>query len=201
MILKNYRGSDNHYGISMSDGRIAFGVKIDDLSYTLCGTNDVADSEWHHIAITRSFDGTLRIMIDGVLDAEATGPSGDISYPNNRPPLHPNDPYLVIGAEKFDLDLDTHPSFSGWMDEVRISNIVRYSENFSIPTEPFIPDENTVALYHFDEGVGNTIGDSSSADGGPSNGHRRYGGVMSGPEWMISDLFLDVHLYFPLIIR
>jgi hypothetical protein len=84
---------------------------------------------------------------------------------------------------------------------VRVSNIVRYSGSFIPPNEPFITDDNTVALYHFDEGVGNTIGDSSTADEGPSDGHRRYGGVISGPEWMISDLFLDFHLYFPLIIR
>jgi hypothetical protein len=200
-ILKNYRGPDNHYGISMAGGRIAFGVKKENLTYSLCGTNDVADDAWHHIAVSRSFDGTMRIMIDGVLDAEADGPPGDISYPNNRPSFHPNDPYLVIGAEKFDLDPNAHPSFSGWIDEVRISDIVRYSGVFTPPSEPFIADENTVALYHFDEGVGNMIGDSSTAAGGPSDGHRNYGGVISGPEWMISYLFLDFNLYFPLILR
>jgi hypothetical protein len=40
-----------------------------------------------------------------------------------------------------------------------------------------------VALYHFDEGYGNTLNDVSGASGGPSNGLRNYGGYTNGPEW------------------
>jgi hypothetical protein len=38
----------------------------------------------------------------------------------------------------------------GSMDELRISNVVRYEESFAPPTEPLESDENTLALFHFD---------------------------------------------------
>ncbi len=48
-------------------------------------------------------------------------------------------------------------------------------------------DANTVGLYHFDEGNGDLITDTSGAPGGPSNGQRRYGGSPPGPAWVLSD--------------
>jgi hypothetical protein len=49
---------------------------------------------------------------------------------------------------------------NGLIDEVRISNIARYSSDFS-PENSFESDENTIALYHFDEGVGTNVFDLS----------------------------------------
>ncbi|NIQ93622.1 MAG: hypothetical protein GWN87_04995, partial [Desulfuromonadales bacterium] len=74
-------------------------------------------------------------------------------------------------------------SFLGWIDELRLSTTLRYEGQFAVPDGPFSPDGDTAALYHFDEGYGNDIGDSSGASGGPSDGFRRYGGVINGPEW------------------
>ncbi|MBI5302973.1 MAG: Ig-like domain repeat protein [Chloroflexi bacterium] len=37
------------------------------------------------------------------------------------------------------------------MDEFRISNNVRYSANFTVPSDPFTCDANTLALWHWDE--------------------------------------------------
>lgn len=51
--------------------------------------------------------------------------------------------------------------FQGEIDEVRISDTVRYTEEFSPPTVPFIPDNNTIALWHFDEGTGTVTRDAS----------------------------------------
>jgi Bacterial Ig-like domain (group 3) len=42
------------------------------------------------------------------------------------------------------------------MDEFRISNDVRYSSNFTVPSDPFVCDANTLALWHFDEVQGAT---------------------------------------------
>jgi hypothetical protein len=170
-------------GVSLADGRIAFGVDNGTESDTLCGITDVADGDWHHVAITRGLDGTMRIFIDGTLDAETTGPSGDIGYPDDHVETHPHDPYLVIGAEKFDLNPILYPSFSGWIDEIHASNILRYVGNFTPSTEPVFPDGSSVALYHFDEGIGDFINDTSGAWGGPSNGFLSYGGDPAGPEW------------------
>jgi hypothetical protein len=117
----------------------------------------------------------------------AGGPGGDISYPDDGVPGNfcggpctNSDPYLVIGAEKHDVA----PSFRGQVDEVRLSTVVRYPAPFTRPSTRFVPDANTAALYHFDEGILDVIGDS--APGGLSNGVRRFGGTPAGPLWVPS---------------
>ena len=177
-------GDYGDYGISLANGRIAFGVNNGTSGITLCGSTNVADGNWHHVAVQRrQGDGLMQIFVDGALDAAGSGPTGDISYRDARPTTLSNDPFLVIGAEKYDLNNSTYPSFRGWIDEVRISDTLRYSGPFPTPSARFSTDGNTMGLYHFNEGYGRTIHDSSGASGGPSNGTRPYGGDPNGPEW------------------
>jgi hypothetical protein len=193
-------GDHGEFGVSLMDGRIAFGVNNGSTGETLCGNTYVVDELWHHIAITRNFNnGQLRIFVDGELDTDVIGPTGDISYRDGRTAQDPDqDPYLVIGARKSDQGL----AFSGWIDEMRISNLIRYVEPFEPPIEPFISDANTVALYHFDTGYGNLIRDLSGAASGPSDGTRIYGGdPKNGPEWEVSSLFPLENVYLPLVFR
>jgi hypothetical protein len=89
-----------------------------------------------HVALVRSRD-ELRLFVDGKLaeTAPARGPltgSGLIS----------------MGGEKF----------SGLIDEFRVSRIGRYDRDFSPVMNP---DRDTLALYHFDEGQGETLTDKS----------------------------------------
>lgn len=188
---------DRKFGLSFGNGRVVFGVSGDGTGdFTLCGTTNVLDNLWHHVAVQRRIsDGYLWIFVDGTLQASADGPDGDISYPDDgvpgnycSGPCTNSDPYLVIGAEKHDAG-SAYPSFNGFVDEVRISNVLRYTTNFSPPSGPFTADANTVALYHFDEGpVGpctGTVVDSSGAPGGPSNGQCNYGGASpAGPVYV-----------------
>jgi hypothetical protein len=176
-------GDYGDYGISLMNNRIAFGVNNGTTGDTLCGTKDVADGNWHHIAVTRQKStGQIRLFVDGKLDTQLVGPIGSIHYNFQRSTVYPNDPYLVIGAEKHDAG-EAFPSFSGWIDEVRYSKHLRYKADFPIPTAPFVTDPTTVALYHFDEGLGDAVNDSSGYLGGPSNGIRMYGGSPPGPMW------------------
>jgi hypothetical protein len=126
------------------------------------------------------------LFVDGALEAEQDGPDGDISYPDDGVPGNfcggpctNSDPYLVIGAEKHDAGTG-FPSFSGFVDEARLSNSLRYTSAFTPSSVPFVPDGSTVALYHFDEGPAGactgTVLDSSGASGGPSQGTCKYGG-------------------------
>ncbi|WP_296753695.1 LamG-like jellyroll fold domain-containing protein [Roseiflexus sp.] len=177
-------GDYGDYGISLYGGRIAFGVATSTASRTICGATNVADGQWHHIAVTRrSSDGQLSIFVDGVLDGQAPGPVGDISYRDGRVAQWPNEPYLVIGAEKHDYDRVAYPSFNGWIDEVRISNTLRYTVSFARPTQPFTPDALTAALYHFDEGAGLIVNDTSGAVDGPANGTLFVDPLSGGPAW------------------
>jgi hypothetical protein len=163
---------------------VAFGIDRLGSGITIRGITNVADTLWHHIAVTRdSATGIIRLFVDGVLESMASGPVGDISYRDGRPTSWPNsDPFLVIGAEKHDAGT-SYPSFNGFIDELRISSVIRYTANFQRPNLPFVTDSNTVGLYHFDEGSGDTVYDVSAYSGGPSNGVRRFGGNPSGPIW------------------
>lgn len=198
--------SNGDYGIAI--GRpapsspirvVAFGCAAGSVGRTIIGSTNVADGNWHHIAATKS-GGAIRIFVDGNLDASASdAPSGSISYDNSRslstrtpnPPAFPtntwdNEPYIVLAAEKHDYDqyVNNSPpqylSYNGFLDELRISDVVRYASSFTPPSAPFASDGNTVALYHFDEGAGATLANSVSS---LSNGVINVGGSPSGPVW------------------
>ena len=172
------------FGISMANGRIAFGANDGSTGYTIYGSSNVADGAWHHVAAVRQTSGVLRVFVDGRLDASsASGPTGNLQYRNGRSLSEPqwtNEPFIVIAAEKHDYDPSSYPSFSGWIDELRISSAALYTNHFPPPTEPFHAGPACVGLYHFDEGSGDTIADAS---GGGSDGIRKYGGTPAGPAW------------------
>jgi hypothetical protein len=71
--------------------------------------------------------------------------------------------------------------YRGDIDEVRVSDIERYRDKF-VPAPRFEPDEHTLALYHFDEGTGESVKDSS--------GHNRHGRI-TGAKWAASQRSVD----------
>lgn len=179
-------GDNGDFGLSVTAGQIAFGVSRHGDGNTVCSTTPVADGGWHHVAVTREgASGRLRIFVDGRLDAEGNGPTGDVSYRDGRGTSYPNDPYLVLGAEKHDYNRAEYPSYRGWLDEARLSTILRYTTDFARPTTPFQPDADTAALWHFDEGAGDVAGDS--APDGQSPGSVKIGGPEAAPQWVPSD--------------
>ncbi|GIW02833.1 MAG: hypothetical protein KatS3mg058_4236 [Roseiflexus sp.] len=174
-------GDYGDYGISLAAGRICFGVERGATGTTIYGSTNVANGQWRHIAVTRSASsGQMRIFVDGQLDAQGTGPTGDISYRDGRATAYPNsDPFLVFGAEKHDAGA-AYPAYIGLLDDIRISNGVRYTGAFTRPTAPHAVDGQTVALYRFDEGSGTTISDAT----GGSPGVRQLGGSPAGPVYV-----------------
>jgi glucose/arabinose dehydrogenase len=182
---------DRKFGVSIAGGVVVFGVSGNGTGdRTICGTSSVVDGQWHHVAVQRRrSDGFLSLYVDGTLQASADGPDGDISYPDNGVPGNfcggpclNSDPFLVIGAEKHDAG-PTFPSYKGRFDELRISNVRRYTANFTPPGAPFITDAATVALYHFDEGTGATANDTSGVPGGPAHGDIRRSTPSGFPTW------------------
>jgi hypothetical protein len=162
-----------------ADGRIAFGVSVDASASTLCSTVGVNDGSWHHVAVTRNgVTGAMAIFIDGAPSGSTTGPAGDVSYRDARTTSFENDPFLVLGAEKHDAG-PQYPSYRGLMDELRVSNAVRYTSSFARPLQLHVADALTVALYRFDEGSGTVLTDVTGAN----HGTVQVGGSPSGPVW------------------
>lgn len=195
MIDRDRFFADREYGISLADGRVVFGVAGDGTgTRTICGTTDLRDSQWHHVAVQRRrSDGFMWLYVDGSLQVSADGPNGDASYPDDgvpgnfcqpggNTPCTNSDPFIVFGAEKHDDNVSLFPSYSGWLEEIRFSTVLRYGANFTRPSAAFTADAQTAALYHFDEGSGDAINDS--AFNALSPGVRRFGGTPNpGPAW------------------
>ena len=81
----------------------------------------------------------------------------------------PNDNHLLLGGLP---TMSTMPQIPGvkerfasgvYIDELRISNVVRYKGNYDVPIRAFTVDTNTIALYHFDEVSDQRYEDSSSS--------------------------------------
>jgi len=120
--------------------------------------------EWTHFSYT--YDGSLkrvRIFLNGTeasYGAQTDG-SGDYVSDASRD--------LGFGSQSAGGSLRF---FAGYIDEMRISNTVRYSSNFTPQTTPFVRDDYTKLLYHFDESgddpreSGKVIDDSGNGNHG-----------------------------------
>ncbi len=80
---------------------------------------------------------------------------------------------MWLGGGQF-VRADWGNFFHGSIDELRISKTDRYTADFT-PRARFEPDKDTLALYHFDEGQGDALTDSSG------NGHH---GKIVQPKWV-----------------
>ncbi len=110
------------------------------------GNAKVTMNNWHHVAT--SMDGeNMYTHVDGKLDfAEANG--GPI-----KSVVHP---YTVGHVVRW-----TAP-FEGIIDEVRLSDSARYvGKDYPIQEREFEADDNTIILYHFNEGEGRIANDES----------------------------------------
>jgi len=87
-------------------------------------SSGLSTGTWQHIAFVRS-GNTWTIYIDGVSKGSTTD-GRSIGTPN-----HANG--IMVGAEV------TAPSqfYNGWMDEIRVSNVARYTSDFTPTTQEF----------------------------------------------------------------
>jgi hypothetical protein len=61
----------------------------------------------------------------------------------------------IIGANDY-LQTGVLPAL-GYLDEIRFSNVARYTSDYTPATSAFLPDNNTVLLLHCDGANGSTV--------------------------------------------
>jgi hypothetical protein len=138
------------YEIALVDGIFKTAVQPAGKGWDWISSNgNVPTGKWTHVAIT--YDGKkARLYITGKFMAESELWQGKL-----------NDSPDTLKVGKRTRGGDTHSAYSGLIDEVRVSKSIRYDKDFDVQKEAFEPDDDTVALYHFDGEVGGKIEDFS----------------------------------------
>ena len=138
-------GANDGFGIS-------FSVRAPGVSIASVQFRQVAVGKWSHIA--GMFDGSTKsisIAVDGFVSAPT-------AFETNALRVSPVQNFAVGGRY-----WDNTETFHGYIDEVRVSDVVRYTERF-FPARHAL-DTNTLALFHFDEPPGSTTFADSSGNG------------------------------------
>ena len=160
-------------GLSGNSGNVGPWMLVGTSDIRPTGSSSMVVGQWYHVAISFT-STTAKIFLNGQKIASVSSfNSGAI--PSLYDSTHP----FIIGGSSGGL--------TGYIDEARISNTVRYTGNFT-PPRRFVTDANTVALYHFDDGTGTSATDSS---GNANTGTLMNGasnspaadGTTNGPIW------------------
>ncbi|WP_197443592.1 protein kinase domain-containing protein [Maioricimonas rarisocia] len=131
----------------------------------------VAPRDTDHVAIV--WDGAeLSMYVDGVRQSQTLKIAAFREHPGGK---------LYVGGS-YNAEKVWSGHFDGRIDELRISTTARYKLNFT-PARRFEPDQQTRALYHFDDATGGLATDSSG------NG---YDGLVENARWVQVDDELNV---------
>ena len=96
------------------------------VTWTHGGT--IVAGTWLHIAVTRNSSNILRLYVNGVqVDTDKSMTNGTF-----------NTPVYKIGAKYYVSGVAHTCSLRAFVQEVRITKALRYTGNFSVPTETFI---------------------------------------------------------------
>jgi hypothetical protein len=165
-LFDHHVPSNEGFWTAFQDGELWAGIDTeegqDHTAIHIQTGSDFEDGEWHHYALVRDLDaspGRLCLYLDGVSGCYFDGANSqwahvyeDIRPPDNRDGDDDNNyPLYVIGART-----NTGDAIEATIDELRVSDVARYRDDFTPPVASFILDANTVMLFHFDEGAGNT---------------------------------------------
>jgi len=156
---------DNALEFSIADASSTPSLLADPDLRTVSGLATLRAGRWHHIAATWNFPKAhLRLSVDG----EPVGEQGPGEKPWPSSLVAVGGPKKTTGVGITGTDTRSLPmqAFVGgrviekkWpkgdaaeavLDELRISDVVRYAGRFTPQREEFLVDENTRALFHFE---------------------------------------------------
>jgi hypothetical protein len=135
-------GTQNSTFLALSGVTPVFYCQSDaSTQYTISSSANITQDAWHHLAVTRS-GNTITLWVNGVSRGTTTV-TVQLTVVGNE---------FQLGAS----DNGNHP-YIGYIDEVRVSSIARYTAGFTPSTTPFQNDANTILLIHADGTNGSTV--------------------------------------------
>ena len=125
--------------------------------------SSLSTGQWYHVAAEWYVDttnGWIATFLDGTLTKNATSITDTSSDTAN---------VFEIG------EINAGSNFDGTMDEIRVSNSIRYSASFTASRQEHVSDANTVGLWHMNQGSGATAFDTTS---------NQNDGTITGASWV-----------------
>lgn len=122
LFTKGSTSAADGYGFVIGQTQLIFEVAD---TVIINGTHGMSINTWYHIAVCRN--GTsVKLFVDGSEIASQT-----VSPISN-----------LIGGASVWIGTETNQGayFNGYLDELRVSNVARYTSSFSVPTQQFSPD-------------------------------------------------------------
>ncbi len=138
ILIGNF-DDNNGWSLELLNGRPVFWRGLNGSWANVSSATTLSTQAWHHVAVTHvASTGVARIFVDG--QQVATGTVGVLGQ----------GPNIFLGGAS------GYPYFTGLLDEVRLSNSVRYTGSYTVPTAGFSSDAQTIALFSLNEGTGQT---------------------------------------------
>ena len=132
------------------------GVGFDFSNGSAWGTSNLQDptantlNQWYHYAIVQVGGSTLKMYRNGT-EVDSTTTLMSDSNGTYSCPMFLGGGYNNGGSHSGNY------FYSGYVDDLRISNIARYTANFSAPTAAFTRDSNTLLLMHMNGANNGTV--------------------------------------------
>lgn len=126
LVDADVSGGANDFGTALVGGRFAFGIGNPDT--TILSTTSINDGAWHHCVATRQqATGTMRVYVDGNLQATGTGTKNTLSAPTTM--LFGK---AAAGANYFNGSLDEVKLFTRTLSSNEVAAL--YSSFLVVPT-------------------------------------------------------------------
>ena len=155
-------GQEGRFNMILSNGSSlgVWGYAEDDIGGPIAiGGHTVPKGKWVHVTA----------IYDASAGKGVNGKGGNWCCPGGH--LIKSDKPLRIGGIIFQDPKQVrfggeNVKFQGYIDEVRISNVVRYvGPEWEVPKGKFKVDEHTISLWHFDEAPGSILFKDASGNG------------------------------------
>jgi len=117
------KGNGNNsgtYSLAFYQSKISFSIG----STLVQGSSTLTNNTWYHFAVTRS-GTTLRLFVNGTLDLTTT----------NSTVLSSSFSFNV--GDRQSGDLSAQYPLNGYVDDLRVTRVARYTANFTPPTKSF----------------------------------------------------------------